>query len=182
MKAEEIRKIVRLLRRMKTRTPDGLGAYLGDGMPHQPRVDIRSQDLVSLLEELLFLRNTQGNHMTSCKQSVLSFLNPETPDVNDPPSLVRSIARYNEHLESLKIIEADIRLARQGNTSDRIGMRKFMEEFRVLLNKLTLAVLTETRIACRGGTAGSDSVDAEAQLILHVQTFLTKVNDAVQES
>jgi hypothetical protein len=55
MKSEDVQKMILRLRNMQTRSPDGLGSYLGDGMPHQPRVDIRSEVLASLLEELLSL-------------------------------------------------------------------------------------------------------------------------------
>ena len=57
MNSEEVRKMVTRLRKMQTKAPDGLGAYLGDGMPHTPNTPIRSQVLADLLEELLVLRD-----------------------------------------------------------------------------------------------------------------------------
>lgn len=60
MTTEDVQKLVLRLRMMTSRNPDGRGVYLGDGMPYHPRVDIRSQDLADLLEELLELRKSRG--------------------------------------------------------------------------------------------------------------------------
>lgn len=57
MDSKDVKLMADRLRKMQTKAPDGLGAYLGDGMPHTPNVPIRSQVLVSLLEELLLLRD-----------------------------------------------------------------------------------------------------------------------------
>jgi hypothetical protein len=56
MDSNKVRIMINRLHKMQTKTPDGLGAYLGDGMPHTPDVPIRSQSLANLLEELLQLR------------------------------------------------------------------------------------------------------------------------------
>ncbi len=56
MNSKDVRLIIDRLRKMRTKAPDGLGAYLGDGMPHTPNTPIRSQVLADLLGELLVLR------------------------------------------------------------------------------------------------------------------------------
>jgi hypothetical protein len=54
---DELQALAKRLREMRG-PADGRGAFLGDGMPRMPRVDIRAGDLADVIDELLALRAT----------------------------------------------------------------------------------------------------------------------------
>jgi len=148
---------------MQTKTPDGLGAYLGDGMQHTPNTPIRSQVLASLLEELLTTREQKELPM----QKKVATLDMK-------PSLVRAIGEYNKAVDNLLSLEVHINNAMSAVESftKPPSAREKLSGFHVLLDSFTSQVAEEVKIEGRGGQGKDRSVEAKAALIAYVESLV----------